>query len=151
MKKSFIIKIAIAVFLLLSLIPILKTISTYSTALKANWGISLPFKAKYKEIYWESSGTSFNGDGIRYHILSYQNEEYIDSMVNWSNLEKETRIHSSYREATSNWLKEIEVPKKYYPDFDECLYWYDFQRDNSEIIMFLNKQKKEIYIVESAK
>lgn len=44
-------------------------LSDYNTTLEANWGISIPSKSHYSEIYSKDDGPSFHGDGIRYHIF----------------------------------------------------------------------------------
>ena len=73
MKKNKIIIIvsAIVILLIITFILIWKMMFSYSSVLEANWGISIPFESKYKEIYQKDSGASFNGDGIRYHIFTY--------------------------------------------------------------------------------
>ena len=71
----------------------------YSTTLKANWGFSLPSKAHYSEVYSKDSGASFHGDGIRYHIFSYKEEQPVTEIFDWSNDEEKTIFNSSYQEA----------------------------------------------------
>lgn len=148
-KKILALIIGIALLLIIVFILIWKMLFSYSNVLKDNWGISLPFKSKYKEIYQKDSGTSFNGDGIRYHIFSYEYEDYIDLMFAWDGTDNKTIFHSSYREAANEWLKEIEVPEKYHPNYDNCSYKYKSQKDNSELIIFWDDEKNEIYILES--
>lgn len=152
MKKRNVLFLIIAIFvlMLIMLFNIRQNISTnYSDVLEKNWGISLPSKANYKEIYEKNSGISFLGDGIRYHVFSYENEEYIDLMFEWNDNERRTIYNSSYIEASNHWLNEIDVSIEYYPNYDDCLYWYKSKEDNSEIIIFWNNKKKELYIVES--
>ena len=57
----------------------LYTRTSYSRVLEANWGVSLPFKALYQEIYQQNNSGS-HGDGIRYHVYRYEYEDYIDLM-----------------------------------------------------------------------
>lgn len=149
-KNKIIIIISVIVLFIIALMPIWNMLFSYSNVLQANWKISIPFKSKYKEIYQKDSGASFNGDGIRYHIFSYEYEDYIDLMFAWDSTDtNKTIFHSSYREAVNSWLEEIDVPKEYYPDYDKCSYKYKSQEDNSELIILWDNEKNELYIVES--
>ena len=71
-KKIVIVFIIIFIIIVFSLsgIIIYNNLTNYSTVLKANWNIELP-KNSIKEIYSTSSTPSFHGDGIRYHIFSF--------------------------------------------------------------------------------
>lgn len=121
----------------------------YSTTLKANWGFSLPSKAHYSEMYSKDSGASFHGDGIRYHIFSYKEEQPVTEIFDWRNDEEKTIFNSSYQEAIAEWLNSIDVPSEEFPNYSECLYWYESQDDNSEIIVLWDGSSKRIYVVES--
>ena len=123
--------------------------SDYSKILQANWNFEIPKEAKYSQSYTKDSGSSFYGDGIRYHIFNYENEEYIENLFAWMSEEKATIFSSSFSEATTSWLKEIDVPVEYYPDYTKCSYWYQEQEDNSELIIYWNKDTKSLYIIES--
>ena len=120
-----------------------------SIDLKANWNIELPKNANMKEIYSADEGASFLGDGIRYHIFSYEKDDEIKEMLNWTNQEKETIFYSTYSESVNNWLNEIKVSKENYPNYSNCKYWYNKQNDNSEIIILWDSQETKLYIVES--
>lgn len=120
----------------------------YSKILKANWGFSIPSESRYSEIYSKDSGMSFHGDGIRYHIFSYKKEEAINEMVMWQSTEQSTVFCSSYSEAATEWLDEIDVPLEKRPNYTECYYWYQTQNDYNEIIIFLDKNQKKLYFVE---
>ena len=124
-------------------------IPSYSSVMKKNWGISLPTKALCKEIYEKDTGASFHGDGIRYHVFSYEYEDYIDLMFAWRHQEDATIFHASYSEAAEEWLEEISVPEEYYPDYEKCLYWYKAQDDNSELVIFWSTEENRLYILES--
>lgn len=121
----------------------------YSMVLKVNWGFQMPVKAQCVEIYENDTGDSFHGDGKRYHVFSYKSEDGIEAMFTWSSEENKTIYHSCYSEAVNEWLDEIDVPAEQYPDFSQCLWWYDKQEDNSEIIVMRDSQEKKVYIVES--
>lgn len=147
MKKKVICILVLA--LLVSLIVLIWNMLNYSMVLKHNWGISLPFYARFSKIYDKSSESSFHGDGIRYHIYAYKDEKYVNSMFEWMSTEHSTIFYLSFSEAINNWLQEIDVPKEYYPNYDHCIYWYEKQDDNSEIIIILNNFENKLYIVES--
>ena len=145
-KKILIVFIIIIVFGLLGMI-IYSNLTNYSDVLKINWNIELP-KYSIKEIYNANSDSSFHGDGIRYHVFSYKDEEKIKDMLNWFSEEKETIYYSTYSEGVNNWLNEIKVQKENYPNYSNCKYWYDRKNDNSEIVILWNSTKAMLYIVE---
>ena len=121
----------------------------YSTTLNANWGFTLPSKSHYSEVYSKDSGASFHGDGIRYHIFSYKEVISISEMFDWSDTEEKTIFNSSYQDAVTEWLNSINVPAEELPNYSECLYWYESQDDNSEIIVLWDSSRNSIYIAES--
>lgn len=141
--------IAIAVFLVLTVVGVSKLLPSYSSTLEANWGISLPWKARLTEIYEKDSGSSFHGDGIRYHVFSYKYEDYIDLMFAWTPTEFKTISHGNYSEAATEWLDEIDVPEGQRPNYENCCYWYKSQEDNSELIIFWDNSTNLLYVVES--
>lgn len=57
----------------------------YSDIINMNWSIKL--SNSYKEIYSKDSGASFHGDGDRYHIFQYTNDNDIIQSLNWENSE----------------------------------------------------------------
>ena len=149
MKKKLVILFSTVIVLGIAFLSIWNWSSDYSKILQANWNFEIPYEAKYSQSYTKDSGSSFNGDGIRYHIFNYDNEEYIENLFAWMSEEKATIFSTSFSEATSLWLKEIDVPAKYYPDYTKCLYWYQAQEDNSELIIYWDKDIKSLYIIES--
>ena len=60
-----------------------KEMRDYTNIIKLNWWIQIPKEANVEEIYSKDSWESFHWDGIRYHVYSYENEEVVESMVNW--------------------------------------------------------------------
>ena len=48
-----------------------------------NWHVSLPEGGK--EIYYTDSGANFHGDGQRYSVYKYDNEETISNAFEWKN------------------------------------------------------------------
>ncbi len=150
MKKKRLILILLCLLVILGYIG-WKVLSDYSLALEANWGFSLPFKARYQLIYEKDSGPSFHGDGIRYHVYSYRYEDYIDLMFPWEGRERNTIYNKTYSEEVSQWLDRIEVPDQWRPDYDNgnCSYRYRRKEDNSQIIIVWNSTLNRLYIAES--
>lgn len=158
MKKK---RILLAIFVALIFIWAIyqSIVPSYSSVLEANWGIELPIKALCKEVYEEDTGSSFHGDGIRYHVFSYKNVSPIEHMVSWSDVngntlawsqtEGEEKNYQTYSEASDSWLDELDIPEEQYPDYEACFYWYRNADDNSELIIFWNPEINRLYIVEN--
>lgn len=124
-------------------------LSSYTLAIRLNWGISIPFLARTAPYYEKDSGPSFLGDGIRYHVFSYQYEDFIDQMFAWASVDRETIYYDSLTQAAETWLDEIEVPSEYRPDYDACSSWYRAKSDNSEIIFYWDAERNLLYCLES--
>ena len=122
---------------------------TYAEMYMGNWGFSLPKTSECKEIYEKDTGSSFHGDGNRYHVYSYEVEEGIAEMVDWSKTEENTKYFSSYREAVEDWLTQIDVEREAYPVYGNVSYYYQRQEDNSELIIIWNSEEEKIYVLES--
>lgn len=124
-------------------------LSSYALTIRLNWGISIPFLARPAPYYEKDSGPSFLGDGIRYHVFSYQYEDYIDLMFAWGSVDRETIYYDSLTQAAEAWLDEIEVPAEYRPNYDNCSNWYRAKADNSEINFFWDSELNRLYCLES--
>lgn len=158
MKKKRILLVVLVA--LISVWTIYKSmVPSYASVLEANWGIELPIKALCKKVYEADTGSSFHGDGIRYHVFSYKNVSPIENMVSWSDVngntlawsqtEGEEKNYQTYSEASDLWLDELDIPMEQYPDYDACFCWYKNEHDNSEIIIFWNPEINRLYIVEN--
>ena len=156
MKKKLIWIISWLVFIALVIIWFFayKEMTDYTNIIRLNRWIEIPKDAKYQEIYSKDSWESFHWDGIRYHVYSYEDEEEIESMIDWQKLHSEdvvipTVFYDSYMEAIINWLNELEINDEYVPlitDFESV--YYERQEDNSEIII-IKSNKKRLYVIES--
>ena len=135
--------------LLLAAVLVSLSSCSYSAVLMANWSISLPNKAGCTEIYSADTGSSPHGDGKRYHIFSYESEDSIEEMFEWSSVESEMVYNASYSEAVEEWLGRIAVPGEYWPNIAECVYHYEREDDNDEIIIFWDSGENRLYILES--
>ena len=145
MKKKILV---VSILLFIIILCISKLFPSYSFVIKSNWDIDLPIKAVLTETYEKDSGTSFHGDGVRYHIFSYKYEDYIDLMFAWSPIEHKTSHYPTAREASESWLNEINVPADKRPNYSDCASWIKSQNDNSEIIFFWDSNLNRLYILE---
>lgn len=99
---------------------------------------------EYEEIYHTDSGASFHGDGQRYSIFEYKSLDEINSLLEWKHK------NDNIKPFIMSILRKLEVPKEYYPDFnDDFSYYYEVQEDKSEIYIILNSSLKKVYIVEN--
>ena len=121
--------------------------SDLADTLENNWGIVLSDESGWDEIYHADSGASFNGDGERYHIVTYEQEDVIENMVAWS-ADQGNVWNKTYPELMEDWLRYTDAEPDMYPDHDGCMYWYQQDSDGSEIIMCWNKAEAKIYIAE---
>ena len=149
MKKKllFILVLILLIFIGFSAI-FLSSISGHSFILKANWGISLPLKADLTLLISIQPEPSFHGDGVRYHMFSYEYEDEIENIFPWSSVEQKTRSYPNCREAAIVWLEEINVPENIWPNFSECLTWYHTNEYHNEVIFFWDRNEKYFYILE---
>lgn len=158
MKKRTIATCMLGVCILITLIfvgnIVWDNLSDYGRVLNANWNIILPKEAHYTEVYYQkvlNDEYNFLGDGIRYHVFEYTEEQPIAEFLDWE--ENESRsIHSglSYSITSEKWLDEIEVPTLERPNYEDCLYWHkNGERDKrNEIIIFWDKIQQKLYVVE---
>ncbi len=133
---------AITVTTILSTAIIIKEHNRYYHIININWKINLP--REYEEIYYTDSGPSFHGDGKRYSIFQYESLDEINNILDWK-----TR-NDNIEQPIINILEKLEVPKEYYPNFnDEFKYYYNIEEDRSQIYIILNSNLKKVYIVEN--
>lgn len=149
MKKKTVISIIFACMIIVSGVMYWNYSKDYNHVIKENWNISIPSDSHYSEVYSKDSGSSFNGDGVRYHVFTYENEEPIEKMFSWKKDQGETIYDGHYIDATNKWLDEINVLAISRPQHTDCVYWYKSHEDHSEIIMLWNKKEKKLYVVES--
>lgn len=132
---------AITIVMILSTAIIVREESRYYHTVNMNWKINLP--REYEEIYYTDSGPSFHGDGERYSVFKYETLNEINNVVEW-------REKNNIEPFVMSILGRLEVPKEYYPDFnDDFRYYYEMKEDRSEIYIILNSRLKKVYIVEN--
>lgn len=140
--------IALTVILPCTVWAILHDSPDLADTMESNWSIVLPDESGWKEVYHADSGVSFNGDGERYHIVTYEQEDMIENMVAWSAEEGKTRWHDSYQAAIEEWISYTDAESHMHPIYDGYMYWHQEDSDGSEIIMCWNKAEAKIYIAE---
>ena len=150
-KQKIILSIASTCILILggAMLFMWNHLADYNTTLETNWGISIPSKARYSEIYSKNSDPSFHGDGLRYHVFSCKDQSCVGEMLDWERDERETIFYDNYSNTVNVWLETIDVPSEYQPDCSDCLFWYNSQDDHSEIIILWAKENNTLYVVES--
>lgn len=149
-------KISVIVLIVLVVLAVLITgakhlweeFSDYSTCLAANWHLSLPSDAHYTEIFQKDEGASFHGDGIRYHVFSYENAQPMEQMIQWQDKTGDTKNSGSYADAADKWLDQIDVPEDQRPNYADCVFGYQIQDDSSQMLLFLDKAQSKLYILE---
>ena len=139
-----IISLLICVPLLLALCAC--SVGSYSFVVLQNWKLELPSGGE--ETYSAHDEASFNGDGVRYHVIEYAPSSEIDHLAGFSAEERETIFFESLEAAAEGWLDELNVPREQRPDYVSCDWLYMAQPDNSELIIYRSAEKNTLYIIE---
>lgn len=122
------------------------SIRRYADCMNRNWHLNLP--ETDVEIYVKNSGASFTGDGIRYHILQYDEEsaDIILKSFDWEAGE----LNSELADKMEEWLDSIDVPLEDRPKQNEwkhtTLLRKEYNRDH--LIMFFDEDANQLYVVE---
>ena len=122
------------------------SIRRYADCMNTNWHLNLP--ETDVEIYVKNSGVSFTGDGIRYHILQYDEEsaDIILKSFDWEAGE----LNSELADKMEEWLDSIDVPLEDRPKQNEwkhtTLLRKEYNRDH--LIMFFDEDTNQLYVVE---
>lgn len=122
------------------------SIRRYADCMNRNWHLNLP--ETDVEIYVKNSGVSFTGDGIRYHILQYDEEsaDIILKSFDWEAGELDSELADKMEE----WLDSISVPLEDRPKQNEwkhtTLLRKEYNRDH--LIMFFDEDANQLYVVE---
>ena len=135
--------------LLLLLLPLLLSAcsGSYASTLEANWGLALP--EGYDEIYATDSGASFHGDGIRYHVFSYE-EGAARPDAAWGEAAGPTHFADGVVSAAEDFLAQLsDIPSEWRIPYEACVSAYDSQEDLSELLLFLDEESRTLYVVES--
>lgn len=122
------------------------SIRRYADCMNRNWHLNLP--ETDVEIYVKNSGASFTGDGIRYHILQYDEEsaDIILKSFDWEAGE----LNSELADKMDEWLDSINVPSEDRPKQNEWKHTTLLRKEcNSDhLIMFFDEDTNQLYVVE---
>jgi len=134
-----------SILLLIVLIAVFSYVEinkAYAEIINMNWSIKLP--SAYKEIYSVESEASFHGDGERYHIFEYKNEEKINLSLNWEN-NKNLAMESTIEKV----LNTLNISKENMPNFQSKYKYYTEEKsDSSKIYLIFVNDMKRLYIIE---
>ena len=122
------------------------SIRRYADCMNRNWHLNLP--ETDVEIYVKNSGASFTGDGIRYHILQYDEEsaDIILKSFDWEAGE----LNSELADKMEEWLDSIDVPLEDRPKQNEWKHTTLLRKEcNSDhLIMIFDEDTNQLYVVE---
>ena len=110
----------------------------YGDAVYRNWEVELP--GGYQQVYAVDDGPSFNGDGMRYHVLYYPAGVDLEDLLDWT--------EDGDTGGAVEVLDELDVPASERPDLSQCLLWYARQEDRSRIWLLWDREAATVYIVE---
>ena len=119
----------------------------YADCINANWGIVFPEEAGFTAVYEADEGSSFHGDGLRYHIFEYEEQKPVESMLPWN--DNDDKMASGYAETFRRWLDSLDAPMEQRPDYADCKYTYMSENGRDEILLLWNAEEKRIYVAES--
>ncbi len=116
----------------------------YAYCMNLNWHLSLP--ETDVEIYEKDSGASFTGDGIRYHILQYDeaNAAVILESFDWESGELDSELADKMAEC----LDSISVPAEERPKQNKWKLMTRNEDDRDRLIMFFDEDANQLYVVE---
>ena len=118
----------------------------YAHCINSNWHLSLPETDVV--IYVKNSGASFTGDGIRYHILQYdeENAAIILKSFDWKAGELDNELAVKMEE----WLDDIDVPSEERPKQNEWKHTTSLRKEDNRdrLIMFFDENTNQLYVVE---
>ena len=122
------------------------SIRRYADCMNRNWHLNLP--ETDVEIYVKNSGASFTGDGIRYHILQYDEEsaDIIIKSFDWEAGE----LNSELADKMDEWLDSINVPSEDRPKQNEWKHTTLLRKEDNRdhLIMFFDEDTNQLYVVE---
>ena len=123
------------------------SVGSYVKVVLMNWKLELPSGGK--ETYSAHDEASFNGDGVRYHVIEYDASAEIAHLAGFDGEERETIFSETLEAAAESWLDELNVPREQRPDYSACDWLYRRQADNSELIIYRSAEKNTLYIIEN--
>ncbi|MGL5327721.1 MAG: hypothetical protein ACRDD7_00540 [Peptostreptococcaceae bacterium] len=116
--------------------------------IKTNWDIDLPKNSK--EIFHESSGGSFLGDGEKYSVYECEDEKSISVSFDWK-YDEDKDVVDGFEDVIHKIksYENTEIPDEFIPDLDkDFVYYYKKLDDNSKIYIILIDGDNKLYISE---
>lgn len=136
-----------AALLVITAWPVLSSLlhpGDYTATVALNWGLSLPSGSQC--VYEADSGSSFHGDGTRYHVLDYPENSTVNTALSWQGAPSE-----AHAEAMTQLLDGLSVPEEERPDIARCR-WYsatDLDDPRNRLDLLLSPSGTRLYILES--
>lgn len=127
------------------ILPALLHPEDYTATVSLNWGLSLPGGSQC--IYEADSGSSFHGDGERYHVLDYPQDSTLETALVWQKAPPE----ESLSEEMTQLLDDLSVPEEERPDMP-CCRWYtatDPDDPRNQLYLLLAPSGTRLFILES--
>jgi len=115
--------------------------NNYDTIIYQNWSIHLP--KSYQEVYSKDSGSSFLGDGERYHVFQYNKLSDIKESLVWENT-RNSIMESEILKITEY----LDVLDEYIPNFENEYNYFIKYENYSTIYLILIEDSKLLYIIE---
>lgn len=116
----------------------------YTAVVKLNWDLALP--ESWEEIYKADSGSSFHGDGMRYHVLQYAVGSGIESALAW----QVPPVDADAAEAVITLMDSLDIPDRLRPDLESCR-WHtavDPSDSRNHLYLLFDPSTLELYILE---
>ena len=136
------IRILVIIIILAIIILVCKNIfSSYVFAIKMNWNINIPIQKKI--IYKKESETSFRGEGQSYYILEYSNKKLKELEQKLSFDKNDEKIQKEIIKI----LEELEVPEKFYPNFN-IKYKYLKKEEEPFSLIYILLLEDKLYVIE---
>ena len=110
----------------------------YAPVLRANWNLTLPDRCR--EVYEIDSGASFQGDGERCHVFSFEDADAVaETLTAWA--------CEAGRAAGGTGIAETAEER---PNYENSQYWFTVGTDDSrdQILVFLDRGAGKLYVVE---
>ena len=137
---------AVLALLVITAWPVLSSLlhpGDYTATVALNWGLSLPSGSQC--VYEADSGSSFHGDGERYHVLEYAGDGRLEQAL----AEQATPLPSAENPVTEI-LDDLSVPADQRPDFADCgVFTADHPSDDrNRLYLLVNSAGTRLYVVE---
>lgn len=144
-REKILVGIAIATIILTIILQVTLFGSKYH-CFRANWGITIPRELK-EIVSVEGKKNQYNSYNT-YNVLEYKNEAKVDNIVSWSQIDGGTIQYDSIKDATEEWLNNLDIKEEDRPSFEDLDYYYNNDEKSNEIIMLKDDKNKRIYIIE---